>query len=40
MKMNGMKIRNYWLVYFIFNFALCILTNIVFFLIGALLLDT
>ena len=40
MKMNGMKIRNYWLVYFIFNFTLCVVTNIVFFAIGGFLLDT
>jgi len=40
MKMNGMKISNYWLVYFIFNFILCTITNIVFFLLGALVLKT
>lgn len=40
MKMNGMKIRNYWLVYFIFNFILTIVTNLVFFLIGAFALNT
>lgn len=40
MKMNGMKIRNYWLVYFIFNFLLCSITNIVFFMLGAFALRT
>ena len=40
MKMNGMKISNYWLVYFIFNFILCTITNIVFFVLGALALKT
>ena len=40
MKMNGMKISSYWLVYFIFNFALCMITFIVFFLLGALVLRT
>lgn len=40
MKMNGMKIRNYWLVYFIFNFILTMVTNLVFFLIGAFALNT
>ena len=40
MKMNGMKISNYWLVYFIFNFGLCFITILVFFLLGALVLRT
>jgi hypothetical protein len=40
MKMNGMKIRNYWFVYFIFNFLLCLVTNIIFFLLGTLVLKT
>ena len=40
MKMNGMKISNYWLVYFIYNLALTIITSIVFFLIGAFVLQT
>lgn len=40
MKMNGMKITNYWLVYFIFNFLLSIATNLVFFLLGAFMLQT
>lgn len=38
--MNGMKITNYWLVYFLFNFLLCIATNLVFFLLGAFALNT
>lgn len=37
MKMNGMKISSYWLVYFIFNFVLSMLTNIIFVLLGTLL---
>ena len=40
MKMNGMKIYNYWLVYFLFNFALCLVTNIVFFMLGVFVLQT
>ena len=40
MKMNGMTITNYWLVYFIFNFLLCLVTYIVFFLLGLALLRT
>lgn len=40
MKMNGMKITNYWLVYFIFNFLLSMITNIIFFLLGAFVLQT
>ena len=40
MKMNGMKISNYWLVYFIFNFGLCFITILVFFLLGAFVLRT
>ena len=38
--MNGMKISNYWLVYLIFNFTLCLVTNIVFFALGVLMLQT
>lgn len=37
MKMNGMKISSYWLVYFIFNFVFSLLTNIVFVIFGTLL---
>jgi len=40
MKMNGMKISNYWLVFFIFNILICIITNIIFFMIGTFFLDT
>jgi len=40
MKMNGMRISNYWLVYFIFNFILCLVTNVIFFLLGAFVLKT
>ncbi len=34
MRMNGMKMRNYWLVNFIFNFGISVITNLVFFLFG------
>lgn len=34
MKMNGMKISSYWLVYFVFNFILSFVTNMVFLIIG------
>ena len=37
MKMNGMKISSYWLVYFIFNLILALLTNIIFIVMGMLL---
>lgn len=37
MKMNGMKISSYWLVYFIFNFILGLITNIIFIVSGILL---
>ena len=40
MKMNGLRISNYWLVYFIFSLLLCIVTNTVFFLMGAFALKT
>lgn len=39
MKMNGMKITNYWLVYGTFNFMLALVTNIIFFLIGAIVVN-
>ena len=35
MKMNGLKIRQYWLTFLIFNLLLCIITNLVFFLSGS-----
>ena len=35
MKMNGLKIRYYWLTFFVFNLMLSILTNLIFFLLGA-----
>lgn len=40
MKMNGMKISNYWLVYGLFNFLLALLTNVIFFLLGSFVLST
>lgn len=40
MKMNGMRISSYWLVYATFNFILAFVTNLIFFLLGAFVLDT
>src|SRR5690348_13389241 len=40
MKMNGLKIRNYWLTFFVFNLLLCVITNLIFYLLGTLLLDS
>lgn len=40
MKMNGMKISTYWLVYAIFNFLLAFVTNLIFFGVGAAVLNT
>jgi hypothetical protein len=37
MKMNGMKISSYWVVYFAFNFGLSLLTNGVFVVMGIIL---
>ena len=34
MKMNGMSMRNYWLVTFLFNLFLSFLTNLIFYLFG------
>lgn len=34
MKMNGMSMKNYWLVSFIFNLILSLLTNTIFYLFG------
>lgn len=39
MRMNGMKMRNYWLVNFIFNFGISIITNAVFFVFGYIFLN-
>jgi len=38
MKMNGMRMRNYWTVNFLFNFMIYILTVIVFVVFGAFVL--
>lgn len=38
MKMNGLKMRNYWLVSFVFNFSLYIIMTAIFFLFGNVLL--
>lgn len=40
MKMNGMKISSYWFIYAVFNFILALVTNVVFYLLGAFVLDT
>lgn len=37
MKMNGMKISSYWLVYFVFNFILSMITNLIFVFLGWLI---
>lgn len=39
MRMNGMKMRNYWLVNFIFSLIISLLTNMVFFLFGYFFMD-
>lgn len=38
--MNGLRITNYWIVYFLFNFLLCLITSLIFFLLGALVVRT
>ncbi len=39
MRMNGMSMRNYWFVNFLFSFIISVMTNIVFFLFGYFFLD-
>jgi len=39
MKMNGMKMRNYWMINFVFNFIVYILTVFVFSVVGAFILQ-
>lgn len=39
MRMNGMKMKYYWFVNFIFNFILSILTNVVFCVFGYVFMD-
>lgn len=39
MRMNGMNMRNYWFVNFIFSFVISLITNLVFFLFGYFFLD-
>ena len=34
MKMNGMKISSYWIVYFVFNLILSFFTNLIFYILG------
>ena len=40
MKMNGLKIRYYWLTLFVFNLMLCIITNLIFYLLGIFVMGT
>ncbi len=40
MKMNGLKIRYYWLTFFIFNLVLCLITNGIFYLLGMFALES
>ena len=40
MKMNGLKITNYWLKFFVFNLMLCVITNLIFYLLGTLVMDS
>jgi hypothetical protein len=40
MKMNGLKIRYYWLTFFVFNLMLCVITNLIFYLVGTFVLGT
>jgi len=40
MKMNGLKISNYWITFFIFNLLLCVITNLIFYIMGILILDS
>lgn len=39
MRMNGMKMRNFWLINFLFNLAISLCTNFVFCLVGYFILD-
>ena len=39
MRMNGMSMKWYWFVNFLFNFAISILTNVIFCLAGFLFID-
>lgn len=39
MKMNGMRMRNYWFVNFLFNFGMNTITNLIFFGFGFILID-
>lgn len=39
MKMNGMSMTYYWLVNFIFDMFLSLLTNLIFFLFGYFILE-
>jgi hypothetical protein len=39
MKMNGLKIRYYWLTFFVFNLLLCLITNLIFYLLGTFALS-
>lgn len=39
MRMNGMKMRNYWFVNFVFNFSIGAITNLVFCVFGFVVMD-
>lgn len=39
MRMNGMKMSNYWLIQFLFSFAISLITNFVFFIFGYVFMD-
>ena len=39
MRMNGMKMKNYWLVNFLFNFCISVITNLVFCVFGYIYLE-
>ena len=40
MKMNGLKIRYYWLTFFVFNLLLCVVTHLIFYLLGTFMLSS
>lgn len=40
MRMNGMKMKNYWFVNFVFSFFISLLTNLVFFLFGYFFMES
>lgn len=40
MRMNGMKMTNYWFVQFLFSLIISIITNLVFFIFGYIFMDS